>query len=151
MTTNTKQFDDNMTGILGKNDYKQKDTHPDMRGRVKIHGVWFWVSGWARKSGQGSEFYSLAITEMTLDEAHKQEERSANRQRGQTNGGFGNTQQQQGQQQQGQQQQGQQQPQQPQSQQPQGAGFQPQNGIPANHPANVNNQPPADFDDDIPF
>lgn len=129
-----KKFDDNMTGIIGKNDYKQQEKHPDKRGRCKINGVWFWISGWTRRSAQGAEFDSLAFTEMTLDEARKYEERSA--QRNQPQQGGGNWQQ-------------------GSNQQPQG-NFQPQNADnsqpPANHPANVQNgTPPQDFDDDIPF
>lgn len=65
--SNVKQYDDTNTGIIGKNDYKQKDTHPDQRGRVNIKGLWFWVSGWD-KMVNGRKFTSLAFTEMTQAE-----------------------------------------------------------------------------------
>lgn len=75
----TKQFDDTNTGIIGKNDYKQKDTHPDQRGRVNIKGLWFWVSGWDKQAG-GRSFTSLAFTEMTQSEVDTMMEKRAAKQ-----------------------------------------------------------------------
>lgn len=119
----TKTFDDTNTGIIGKNDYKQKDNHPDQRGRVNVAGIWYWVSGWDKNAG-GRNFTSLAFTEMTQDEVDKMMAKRAEKQAPQ---------------QRPQQQQQQAQPQQqaaPQTQTP---------------PATQNNEPPMDFDDDIPF
>lgn len=126
MSTTQKQYDDTNTGIIGKNDYKQKETHPDQRGRVNVAGLWYWISGWDKQAG-GRSFTSLAFTEMTQDEVDKmmakRAEKSAPQQRPQ----------------QQQQQQPQQQSQQPPAQQQQ-------------TPPTQNNEPPMDnFDDDIPF
>ena len=54
------QYDNNLTGIIGKNDRKEKDSHPDIKGNCEINGVQYWISGWKkdRKDGTGS-FYSL--------------------------------------------------------------------------------------------
>jgi len=54
------QYDNNMTGIISKNDRKEKDSHPDVKGQCEINGVQHWISGWRkeRKDGNGS-FYSL--------------------------------------------------------------------------------------------
>lgn len=114
------------TGIISKNDYKQKDTHPDKRGRCKIKGIWFWVSAWTRQSSNG-EFDSLSFTEMTADEAAKYEAKEQARLNPQAQQGSFGSQQQQAPQQKA--------PQQPPSR-PEGA-----------------NNPDAyqDFDDDIPF
>ena len=74
--SNVKQYDDTNTGIIGKNDYKQKDKHPDQRGRVNIKGLWFWVSGWD-KMANGRQFTSLAFTEMTQAEVDTMMEKRA--------------------------------------------------------------------------
>jgi len=54
------QYDNNMTGIVSKNDRKETEQHPDIRGNCEIDGVQYWISGWRkqRKDGNGS-FYSL--------------------------------------------------------------------------------------------
>ena len=56
----SKGYDNNMTGILSKNDRKTEDKHPDVRGQCEIDGTQYWVAGWRkeRKDGSGS-FYSL--------------------------------------------------------------------------------------------
>ncbi|QEM42984.1 single-stranded DNA-binding protein [Escherichia phage vB_EcoM_4HA13] len=115
--SNVKQYDDTNTGIIGKNDYKQKDTHPDQRGRVNIKGLWFWVSGWD-KMANGRQFTSLAFTEMTQAEVDTMMEKRAAKSA----------------------------PQQPQQQQQAQAPA--QQTPPAGHPSQ---EPPMDFDDDIPF
>lgn len=115
--SNVKQYDDTNTGIIGNNDYKQKDSHPDQRGRVNINGLWFWVSGW-HKTANGRQFTSLAFTEMTQAEVDTMMEKRAAK--------FA--------------------PQQPQQQQQAQAPA--QQTPPAGHPSQ---EPPMDFDDDIPF
>jgi hypothetical protein len=51
-----------MRGIVSKNDRKEKDSHPDIKGQCEIDGVQYWISGWRkeRKDGTGS-FYSLSF------------------------------------------------------------------------------------------
>ena len=57
------QYDNNLTGIIGKNERKVKDKDPDIKGSCEINGVEYWMSGWKtlRKDGTGS-FYSLRFT-----------------------------------------------------------------------------------------
>jgi len=73
----TQVRDNNMSGILGSNDFK-RDGHqdPDQKGRVKIHGVWFWIAGWNKEAG-GRKFTSLAITECTAEQAAEIERKLA--------------------------------------------------------------------------
>ncbi|MEN9806180.1 MAG: hypothetical protein RL756_688 [Pseudomonadota bacterium] len=54
------EYNNDMTGIIGKNDRKESDKHPDIKGHCEIGGVKYWISGWRkeRKDGSGS-FYSL--------------------------------------------------------------------------------------------
>jgi len=55
-------YDNNLTGIISRNDKKETDQHPDIRGNCEIDGVQYWISGWRRerKDGSGS-FYSLTF------------------------------------------------------------------------------------------
>ena len=54
-------FDNEMTGVLGRNDRKEKDTHPDFKGNATINGVEYWIDAWTkeRKDGSGRKFFSL--------------------------------------------------------------------------------------------
>ncbi len=49
-------------GVLGKNQRKTTDRHPDLSGQCTIDGVAYWISGWKRqKHSDGSTFYSLSF------------------------------------------------------------------------------------------
>ena len=48
------------TGSLWKNDRKEKDTHPDYTGSVRINGHDMWISAWLKESN-GKRFMSLAF------------------------------------------------------------------------------------------
>ena len=48
------------SGILFKNERKEKDSHPDYRGEIRIDGSDFWLSAWIKQGDQG-KFMSLAI------------------------------------------------------------------------------------------
>ena len=57
-------YDNNLRGIISKNDKKTEDKHPDIRGNCEIDGVEYRISGWLkeRKDGTG-KFYSLVFQE----------------------------------------------------------------------------------------
>ena len=48
------------SGILFKNDRKEKETHADYRGEIDISGVKYWLNGWI-KAGKKGNFISLSI------------------------------------------------------------------------------------------
>ena len=50
------------SGILSKNDRKEKPTHPDHSGSCTINGVEYWLSAWIKERKDGSgRFFSLAF------------------------------------------------------------------------------------------
>ena len=121
------QYSDVNTGIIGSNGFKKDPKHPDVRGRINVDGIWYWVSGW-NKQANGNEFTSLALTIMTQEQVdemmRKREEKAKAKAQPQAAA--------------------QQQRQQPSAQQQQAPAQQQQNG-------NYNPNEPKDFDDDIPF
>lgn len=50
-----------MSGSLSKNDKKEKESHPDIKGRATIGGVDYWISGWQKENERG-KWYSLSFT-----------------------------------------------------------------------------------------
>lgn len=53
-------YDNNMTGIISRNERKTDDKHPDIKGQCEIDGVQYWVDGWAKtRNSDGGKFYSL--------------------------------------------------------------------------------------------
>ncbi len=55
------QYDNNMRGIISKNERKTTDKHPDIKGQCEINGVQYWVDGWAKNRNDGGKFYSLSF------------------------------------------------------------------------------------------
>lgn len=59
------EYDNTNTGILARNERKEKDTHPDLQGSINVDGKEYWLSAWSKrgKSGklEGKPFFSLAI------------------------------------------------------------------------------------------
>jgi hypothetical protein len=57
-------YDNNLRGLISKNDRKTEDKHPDITGKCEINGVEYKISGWLkqRKDGSGN-FYSLVFQE----------------------------------------------------------------------------------------
>lgn len=59
-------YDNNMTGILTRNERKEQPNHPDYQGSCEIDGRQFWLSAWVKEGKPGSKlagkkFFSLAL------------------------------------------------------------------------------------------
>ncbi len=48
-------------GSFRKNDRKEKDSHPDVKGKMTVEGKEYWFSAW-RKSTDGQTWYSASLT-----------------------------------------------------------------------------------------
>lgn len=61
----SQQYDNTNSGILAKNERKDKDTHPDLSGSINVDGREYWLSAWRKtgKSGklEGKTFFSLSV------------------------------------------------------------------------------------------
>ena len=56
------EYDNTNRGILSRNDRKEKDSHPDMKGTINVDGVEYWLSGWTKTKKDGSgKFLSLNV------------------------------------------------------------------------------------------
>jgi hypothetical protein len=54
------QYDNNLTGIISKNERKTDDKHPDIKGQCEIDGVQYWMDGWQKsRNSDGGKFYSM--------------------------------------------------------------------------------------------
>ena len=63
-------YDNTNTGMLARNERKEKDKHPDYRGSINVEGREYWLSGWLKegKSGgkmEGKKFFSLSVEPKT--------------------------------------------------------------------------------------
>lgn len=47
------------SGSLFKNDKREKDTHPNVRGSARIDGVDYWVDAWTNTTNAGDKYQSL--------------------------------------------------------------------------------------------
>ena len=59
-------YDNDDTGMLARNERKEKPSHPDFRGTIRVAGVDYWLSAWIKegKAGgkmEGKKFFSLSV------------------------------------------------------------------------------------------
>ena len=60
-------YDNTNSGMLARNDRKEKDTHPDFKGAINVDGKDYWLSAWTRegKPGgkmEGRKYFSLSVS-----------------------------------------------------------------------------------------
>lgn len=47
------EYDNNLSGVLFKNDKDGNEKRPDYKGSAEIEGVQYWVSAWLRDTAKG--------------------------------------------------------------------------------------------------
>jgi hypothetical protein len=52
------EYDNNLSGVLFKNDKDGNEKRPDYKGSAEIEGVQYWVSAWVRDGAKG-KFMSM--------------------------------------------------------------------------------------------
>jgi hypothetical protein len=57
----TKQYDDELRGVLFKNERRTTDNHPMYKGEAQIDGKKYWLAAWARDGRDGNKFMSLSF------------------------------------------------------------------------------------------
>lgn len=56
------EYDNRNTGLIAKNERKEKDTHPDITGTLNVDGTDYFIDGWQKKrNSDGKPFYSLRV------------------------------------------------------------------------------------------
>jgi len=49
------------SGALFKNDKRETDTHPHMKGSIMVAGIEYWISAWTNTSEKGVRYQSLSV------------------------------------------------------------------------------------------
>lgn len=58
----TQEYDNELRGVLFKNNKRTEDRQPQYTGNVQVEGREYWLSAWVKESKQGNKFFSLALT-----------------------------------------------------------------------------------------
>lgn len=64
MSTQNQQFDNTNRGSVFANDRKEKETQPDMTGRINLNGVDHYASLWTREAKSGVTYLSVSLREV---------------------------------------------------------------------------------------
>lgn len=72
VTLMDKQYDNNMTGILRRNDKKKSEKSPEFTGNITINGVKYWQSAWVKESKDGRKYFSQSFTPVEPKEQDRQ-------------------------------------------------------------------------------
>lgn len=71
-------YDNTNSGILSKNDRREKDTHPEYTGTINVDGVDYWLSAWVKERKDGSgKFFSLSVRPKEQRQAPKPQPKPA--------------------------------------------------------------------------
>jgi hypothetical protein len=64
-------YNNDLRGILSRNDRRERDSQPEFRGDCAINGTQFWIDAWMqeRKDGSGHKFFSLKFRAKDMQHA----------------------------------------------------------------------------------
>lgn len=59
-------YDNTNSGLLAKNQRKEKDSHPDYSGSINVDGQEYWLSAWIKEGREGTKlegqkYFSLSV------------------------------------------------------------------------------------------
>jgi hypothetical protein len=58
-------YDNNMRGVLFRNDRKRNDKDPEYTGNAEVDGVEYWLSAWVNEAkkgkNEGKKFFSISF------------------------------------------------------------------------------------------
>ena len=66
----SKQYDEELKGVLFANKDKKSDAHPNAKGSAQVDGVEYWVSCWVNTDKNGNRYQRLQF--QRKDEVHRQ-------------------------------------------------------------------------------
>lgn len=69
------EYDNNLSGVLFKNDKDGNEKRPDYKGSAEIEGVQYWVSAWIREGAKG-KFMSMKYEAKEKQSAPKPQQQS---------------------------------------------------------------------------
>lgn len=69
-----QQYDDELRGVLFKNDRKATERDPDYKGEAQVRGEKFWLSAWIRESKSGRKYMALSLRPAEADHAGRTRE-----------------------------------------------------------------------------
>lgn len=55
------EYDNNLRGVLFKNDRKNSPNHPDYKGSAEIEGQQYWMSAWIKEGKTGAKRMSISF------------------------------------------------------------------------------------------
>jgi hypothetical protein len=70
-------YDNSNSGLLAKNDRKEKDTHPDYRGSINIDGQEYWLSAWVKTGREGTKLEGQKYFSLSVQPKEEQTQRRA--------------------------------------------------------------------------
>lgn len=62
------------SGALFRNDRREKETHPQMKGSINVEGREYWLSAWTKKNEDGS-FKLISLSVKPKEERNQQADR----------------------------------------------------------------------------
>lgn len=62
------------SGVLFKNDRREKETHPQLKGSINVEGRDYWLSAWTKKNDDGS-FKLISLSLQPKEERNQQADR----------------------------------------------------------------------------
>ena len=68
------QYDNTNTGMLRKNQRKEKDNHPDYRGKINVNGQEFWLSAWLKVGREGTKLAGEKYMSLSVQPIEEQQQ-----------------------------------------------------------------------------